>query len=182
MASGGSRNNSGPPADPNSLRSAKKNFTLTALPSEGYGGEVPEFPLPRIVRFNDFYEDGKKRRESDGGATDAFRERELDIWAESWTTPQACAWSLESWRWPTIAEFCRLKAVVELEPDANAALVAQMHRFRDQIGLTPAGLRENGWAIAANQVGAKRAENEQRAPVKRTSARDRMQVVDGSGA
>ena len=31
---------------------------------------------------------------------------------------------------------------------ASAALVAQLHRFRDQLGLTPAGLRDNGWRIA----------------------------------
>lgn len=158
MPKGGARNRSGPPADPTSGRSEARGYTLTALPSEGYAGTVPDFPLPRITRFNDFYEDGKKRRESDGGETEAFRERELDVWAEQWRTPQACAWSLESWRWPTIAEFCRLKTVVELEPDANASLVAQLHRFRDQIGLTPAGLKENGWAIARDEVGKKAAE------------------------
>src|SRR5690349_12064960 len=117
MAKGGARNRSGPAKNPTSGRSEQIGYTLTALPSEGYSGKAPEFPLPRIVRFNDFYEDGKKRRESDGGATEQFRDRELDIWAEQWRTPQACAWSLESWRWPTIAEFCRLKTVVELEPD-----------------------------------------------------------------
>src|SRR5690349_13469823 len=140
MAKGGARNRSGPQADPKSLRSAERGIVLTALPSEGFKGKAPEFPLPRIVRFYDVFEDGKKRRESDSGATEYFRDRELEVWNECWRTPQAAAWSLESWRWPTIAEFCRLKTVVELEPDANASLVAQLHRFRDQIGLTPAGL------------------------------------------
>lgn len=173
MAKGGARNRSGPPADPSSARSEARGYTLTALPNQGYDGEVPEFPLPRIVRFNDFYEDGKKRRESDGGATEQFRERELDVWAEQWRTPQACAWSLESWRWPTIAEFCRLKTIVELEPDGNASLVAHLHRFRDQIGLTPAGLKENGWAIAQNEIGKRateRAEAEQPARPRRLRA------------
>lgn len=156
MAKGGARNRSGPQPDPSSERSERRGFTLTALPAEGYAEQAPDFPLPRILRFNEFYEDGKKRRESDGGATDEFRDRELAIWAEAWSTPQACAWSMESWRWPSIAEFCRLKTVVELEPDANASLVAQLHRFRDQIGLTPAGLKENGWAIAHDEVTPKR--------------------------
>lgn len=155
MPKGGARNRSGPAADPASGRSEQRGYTLTALPAGGYEGKVPEFPLPRIVRWNEFYEDGKKRRETDDGATEGFRERELEVWGEAWRTPQACAWSLESWRWPTVAEFCRLKTIVEMEPDANAALVAQLHRFRDQIGLTPAGLKENGWAIAADEVGAK---------------------------
>jgi hypothetical protein len=180
MAKGGARNRSGPPADPASIRSAQRGLVLTALPSEGYAGEVPAFPLPRIVRWVDiFFEDGKKHRESDSSATSAFRERELEVWAEQWRTPQACAWARESWRWATIAEFCRLKTVVEIEPDANASLVAQLHRFRDQIGLTPAGLKENGWAIAADQVAAKAATK--KAAAKKPSARDRMKVVQGGG-
>lgn len=177
---GGARNRSGPSADPTSLRSAGRGFSLTALPNGGYDELVPEFPLPRIVRWTDVFEDGKKHRETDSAAGDQFREREVEVWAEAWTTPQACAWSLEPWRWPTIAEFCRLKTVVELEPDANASLVAQLHRFRDQIGLTPAGLKENGWAIAADETAAKR-EAKKAAP-KQSSARDRMTVVDGNGA
>ena len=179
MPSGGARNRSGPQADPTSGRSDRRGLSLTALPNEGYRGSVPEFPLPQVHRFNEFYEDGKKRRETDGGATAAFRDRELAIWETMWRTPQACAWAQESWRWETVAEFCRLKAVVELEPDANAALVGQMHRYRDQIGLTPAGLKENGWAIAAAQI----QPVEPREPSsKPSSSRDRMKVVKADGA
>lgn len=174
MPKGGARNRSGPAADPASGRSEQRGYTLTALPAGGYEGKVPEFPLPRIVRWNEFYEDGKKRRETDDGATEGFRERELEVWAEAWRTPQACAWSLESWRWPTVAEFCRLKTIVEMEPDANAALVAQLHRFRDQIGLTPAGLKENGWAIAADEVGAKARTKATEAPKRER----RLRAVD----
>lgn len=179
MTSGGARNRSGPQPNPTSARSDRRGLSLTALPNEGYRDEVPEFPLPRVLRFNEFYEDGKKRRESDGGETESFRERELAIWETMWRTPQACAWAIESWRWETVAEFCRLKAVVELEPDANAALVGQMHRYRDQIGLTPAGLKENGWSIAAAQI--QPAETPGTEPVKKSS-RGRMQVVKSDGA
>ena len=56
----------------------------------------------------------------------------------------------------------------------------QLHdRIADQIGLTPAGLRENGWAIAQDEVGAKRADTAK--PKKRASSRDRMKVVGGAG-
>lgn len=178
MPRGGGRNRSGPSKDPNSLRSAAAKFTLTALPSEGYTDAVPEFPLPKIVRWHEYVEDKKRVRVLDDGATESFRERELEVWAEQWRTPQACAWAQAPWRWPTIAEFCRLKTVVELEPDANAALVAQLHRFRDQIGLTPAGLKENGWAIAVDQTAEKRQEKQGRKPPQ-TSARDRMKVIKG---
>jgi hypothetical protein len=65
-----------------------------------------------------------------------------------------------------------LKTVVEFAPSASAALVGQLHRYRDQIGLTPAGMKENGWAIAADEVGVKRDEKpvEPVAPVRRLRA------------
>src|SRR5690625_4375043 len=127
MSHGGSRNRSGPAPDPNSARSEARGVDLRALPNEGYQGEVPPFPL--------------------GAGPDLVVMREIEIWAEAWTTPQAAAWAQDEWRWPIIAEYCRLKAIVEVNPAASAALVAQLHRYRDQIGLTPAGMRENGWAV-----------------------------------
>lgn len=153
MTSGGARNRSGPGKNPTSRTSERQGYVLTALPNEGYRGRAPAFPLPKIDRMTATAEG----RVVNKTASDRFRKRELQVWREHWKTPQACAWSLETWRWHAVAEFCRLKTVVELEPDANASLVAQLHRFRDQIGLTPAGLRENGWAIATNEVAAKAA-------------------------
>lgn len=133
MAShGGARNRSGPSFDPHSARSERQGIVLTALPNEGYDGDTPEWPL--------------------GPGPEHIAARELVIWADAWRTPQAAAWSLESWRWSIIAEYCRLKAIVEADPSASAALVAQLHRYRDQIGLTPAGMRENGWAIAQPEI------------------------------
>lgn len=162
MPSGGARNRSGPQADPTSGRSDRRGYTLTALPSEGFRGEVPEFPLQPIVLFLEYFEGtGRARtkiKERDEGETESFREREADVWAEAWSTPQACAWSMESWRWPIVGEYCRLKTVIEFDPSASASLVGQLHRYRDQLGLTPAGMRFNGWAIAADELAEKRAE------------------------
>lgn len=155
MPRGGARNRSGPQPEEGSGRSDRRGYTLTALPSEGYLEEVPPFPLDPIVLFSEHFEERRKVREFDECATESFRDREAEVWAEAWSTPQACAWSLESWRWPVVAEYCRLKTVVELDPSASAALVGQLHRYRDQIGLTPAGLRENGWKIASDEVRAK---------------------------
>lgn len=149
MARGGARNRSGPQPDPLSGRSERRKFILTALPREGRSGRAPAFPLP-IRRFwksddvGDVVEDRLRTR--------AFRDRELAVWRSSWKTPQACGWESNGWLWETIAEFCRLKTVVELEPDSNAALVAQLHRYRDQIGLTSAGLKDLGWRIADEPV------------------------------
>jgi len=133
MAShGGARNRSGPAPVPGSARSDARGLSLQALPNEGFRGEAPQWPL--------------------GEGPDEVADRELVVWVEAWATPQAAAWALESWRWPIIAEYCRLKAIVESDPSASAALVAQLHRYRDQIGLTPAGLVENGWAIAQAEI------------------------------
>lgn len=155
MTQGGARNRSGPSPDPNSGTSDRRGLKFKALPSVGYTGKIPEWPL--------------------GASTtdDLIGSREIAIWREAWRSPQAAAWALESWRWPVIGEYCRLKAIVEFSPAASAALVGQLHRYRDQIGLTPAGLKENGWQIAPDEL------SERRQGKKRQSSRDRMKVVGG---
>ena len=158
MARGGARNRSGPAADPNSGRSDRRGFTLTALPSEGYRGEVPDFPLPKIRIYDVFFEDKKRVREFDEGATEAQWGREVELWEWAWSTPQACAWSMAPWRWHSVAMWVRTSAICE-SSDATAADKNALHRFADQIGLTPAGLKENGWAIAVDEVDEKRSEH-----------------------
>lgn len=153
MPKGGARNRSGPQADPSSLRSAKRDIVLTALPSEGYTDAAPDFPLPNASQ------------------------RELDLWAQVWGYPQACAWAREPWRWNTVAMWVRTFVTCEGD-EASAADKGSLHRFADQIGLTPAGLKENGWTVAHDETTGKRAS---RGPAKRTSARDRLKVVDGDG-
>lgn len=86
---------------------------------------------------------------------------------------------MASWRWPVVAEYVRLKAVVESDPSASAALMAQMHRYRDQIGLTPAGLKENGWAIAVDAVGAKRDEKPAADESPKEAPKRRLRAVPG---
>jgi hypothetical protein len=154
---GGARNRSGPAADPNSGRSDRRGFSLTALPAEGYGGPVPDFPLP------------------------APSSRELEVWEQAWRTPQACAWSMpsESWRVPTVALWVRTKVRCEA-PDAGAALLGQLHRFSDQIGMTTAGLAEMGWKVAVDEVSKRGAEKPAEAP-RRSSSRDRLKAVSGNG-
>ena len=127
MASGGARNRSGPQPDENSGRSDRRDFKLTALPAEGFDGEAPEFPIPN------------------------GSERELALWAWAWRTPQAAAWFEQPWRWYTVAEWVRWSVKAEAE-DASAAVIAAKIRMADQIGLTPAGLKENGWKIAPPKV------------------------------
>lgn len=154
MPRGGARNRSGPLADPDSARSDRRGYSLTALPAEGYDGPVPEFPLP----------------EPSG--------RELELWEQTWRLPQACAWSLpsERWRVRSVAMWCRLSVRCEA-PDVGAAHLGQLHRFADQVGLTTAGLAEMGWRVATDEV----SEKATAATAPRRSSRDRMKVVSGSG-
>lgn len=185
MTSGGARNRSGPPADPNSLNSADKGVVFTALPSEGYDGKPPAFPLPEREIYTEHFEGSGRNRERvvelDEHSTEAVWSREQEFWAQIWKTPQACAWARESWRWPTIAMYVRTFVICE-GAGATAADKGSLHRFADQIGLTPAGLAENGWAIAKDAVAEKRgaaAATKKTAAKKQASARDRMKVVQG---
>jgi len=150
MARGGARNRSGPAPDPTSGRSDRRGFTLTALPSEGYADEPPTFPLPGVT------------------------ERESEVWAVLWTTPQACAWSMQSWRWLNIADLVRLQVRGEAH-DAPVNIATVVRQLRADLGLTPAGLKENGWAIAVDEVAARAAERtevdeDEEVPVRRLSS------------
>lgn len=180
MGSGGARNRSGPQADPTSLKSAKRGISLTALPSEGYTGEIPAYPLPTVKVYDVYYEDKVRQKDLDQDATEARRDRELELWEWAWRTPQAEAWSVEPWRWQTVAMYVRTMVICE-SAEATAADKGSLHRFADQIGMTPAGLKENGWKIAADQVSAKRAEKAPTAPAK-PGARDRWLKVAGGDA
>jgi hypothetical protein len=135
MTSGGARNRSGPPLDPSSGRSDQRGIKLTALPAGGYDGEAPEFPLPAATR------------------------RELEVWADAWRSPQACAWALpsEAWRRRTVAMWVRTTVRCEAD-DAPASLLGQVHRFADQIGFTQAGMIANGWSVSADEVAVRRSE------------------------
>lgn len=151
----GTNTNSGPPPDPNSLKSAKRGLTFTALPAQGYDGEAPDFPLKNA------------------------QERELELWAWAWTTPQAAAWARERWRWLSVAMWVRTQFVCE-SLEATAADKNSLHRFADQIGLTPAGLAFNGWKVAADQLAERRAE---KAPAPKVpTARDRLKAVRSATA
>lgn len=181
MARGGARNRSGPQPDENSLKSAKIGYTLTALPAEGYRGAVPDFPLPEVTVWREYFEDKRKVREVDETTTNARRERELALWRWAWGTPQACAWSLAPWRWHAVAMWVRTSALCE-SAEATAADKNSLHRFADQIGLTPAGLRENGWKVATDEVSARRSGRTAAKPPAAPSARDRLKAIAGGGA
>jgi hypothetical protein len=65
--------------------------------------------------------------------------------------------------------------------DAPAALGGVVVRLADQIGLTPAGLKENGWKIAPAEE-TKPAARRTTGGARRSSSRGRLRVVAGGGA
>lgn len=161
MARGGARNRSGPPVDPRSERSDRRGVSLMALPAAGFDGDAPQWPLPPRVVMR-WVVDGKERwQEVDLAATAAVAEREAGLWSWAWRTPQAHAWAMpsESWRLHTIAMWVRTHVLCE-SGDATAADRGSLHRFADQIGMTPAGLKENGWAVKADDLAGRRVEPE----------------------
>ena len=186
MPRGGSRVRSGPAEDPNSRTSERKraaakkaaaaktpappeittsDFNPMQLPAGGRKGRTPAFPLPKIIRYIASLDDnGKNLRLPDAGVSNAFRKRELELWKELWKTPQAVAWEREPYRLPTIAKYCRVMASTEVEPDGSAALLSRERELRNECGLSPDGLKANGWAIAPDQMAEKRAEKKTTAP------------------
>lgn len=176
MPSGGHAR-SGPPPDPFSLNSARKGLVYLELPAGGYAGEVPRFPLPPAVVYDEYWEDKRHVREADEDASVGRREREAELWAWAWRTPQAHAWAREPWRWHAVAMWVRTSALCETAA-ATAADKNSLHRFADQIGLSPAGLKENFWKIGPATVQQSAARARPAGP----SSRDRFKVIDGEGA
>lgn len=178
MASGGARNRSGPQADPTSGRSDARGLSYDKLPSEGRSGEPPlEWPLGTPSVYIESFENGKPVKKLDEDATDERRDAELALWAEAWTYPQAVAWERDRWRWNIVALWVRTFLVCA-GPEAKAADKASLHRFGDQLGLTPAGLRENGWTISRDEVAPKR---EQRATEPKAAPKRRLRAVGDDG-
>ena len=149
MTSGGSRLRSGPAPDPRSGRSEGRGLSLRQLPAKGCKGRAPKFPLSRPVVYYEWWDQEEKRkvREVDEAATESREDRELELWKWAWRQPQAVVWREEPWRQYSVALWVRTAALCE-SPDAMAADKNSLHRFADQIGLTPAGLAQNGWMIA----------------------------------
>ena len=126
---GGARNRSGPHPSANSARSDARDIRAKRLPVGGWEGDFP--PLSELM-------------------PDAT-EREGVVWAEIWRTPQAAEWVREQWRWRVVAMYVRWSVRAE-DPEATAATINAATRLSDQIGLTPAGLKENGWLIVADDA------------------------------
>lgn len=160
MASGGARVHSGPPPDPNALRRDRDASEWTRIPS-ARTGPAPTWPLARATK------------------------RELALWDREWARPQAVMWEAYGMA-NQVAIYVRTLKAAE-QPSASAALRNLLARQEDSLGISVAGLRNNRWIIAADQV-VKPDQPDQPAPVRRVvsgpSAKERLSgrglgVLDG---
>ena len=119
MASGGARARSGPAPDPNSYRSMDKDWV--DLPAGGFAGTVPAFPLSDALGV------------------------EVALWDELWAKPQAAAWDSLGLKFQVAAY---VRAFLEsTEAKAVSGLKTAVLRMETELGLSIAGMRQNGWRI-----------------------------------
>lgn len=149
------------------------------MPAEGFTGEVPEFPLPRAIQFNTYFENGKKVTEPDEGETEAVWDAELELWATLWRKPQAAMWSKLGMEFEVAAY---VRAFLEsVEAEASAGLKTAVLRMSAEIGLSLPGMHQLRWKFAADELAEKRSEKSVSAASAAGSVRDRLGAVGGGG-
>ena len=102
------------------------------LPSEGFDGALPEWPLsePDV--------------------------QDLALWVELWRTPQADAWNDLGWT-RVVARYARL--LIEQENGAtNAALLAEIRQLEDRLGLSPMAMKRLQWEVGSREAPAPEAD------------------------
>lgn len=152
MAKGASAN-SGPPPDPNSLRSDRSGVAgWTTLPADGREGDTPEFPLTNATP------------------------RELEVWEREWRRPQAIEWERNGQQ-DEVAFYVRsfVEAEAHHAPVASRTLVKQL---QEALGISLPGLARNRWRIGPLLTAASKSTG-QRARRSGGRSRDRFEVIDG---
>jgi hypothetical protein len=146
---------SGPAPNPNSRRqTGGQAHTWTDLPSSGFSGEIPGWPLgPSLV-------------------VDALglADRELEVWSDIWRTPQAEVWHRNGWA-SDAALYVRFLVIGETGR-LDEAKEARM--WSDRLGLNPAAMLKNRWRVRPDEVAAHR--QAKKAPKRR------LVVADGAVA
>ena len=147
---GGARSRSGPPPDPNSDRSERRGIPagLIRLPASGYKYRPKKFPLAEYEVRRPVRDGDSVMLVRDDEATAEWARREQELWRQLWKLPQAVAWHMPQNRYLelTVALYCRQIRLCET-PEAKSADRTTLQRYADTLGLTPQGLKLNGWII-----------------------------------
>lgn len=123
MPKGGARVRSGPaPTSTDRSHKAQAEGWIT-LPADGRDGPEPAFPLA------------------------SPSDRELDLWARLWETPQATMWETLNQEFE-VASYVRLLVRAE-KPGSSAIIWGQVKQFAESLGLSVSGMQRNRWTIAA---------------------------------
>lgn len=144
MTSGGRRARSGPAPDPLSRTSLVNGREFTILPLE-HDITVPEYPLPKLSQYDEYFADGKKIRELNGAETEAVHEAELAMWARLWAKPQAAMWARLGLA-DQVAAYVR--AYMESTgQNSNSGLKTAAIRMEAELGISTSGMLQNGWVF-----------------------------------
>lgn len=100
---------------------------LLKLPSEGWAGDKPKWPL--VIS-------------------------EPPVWGELWQTPQAAAWHKLGWTW-AVARYAQILGMCE-DMDAKITAFSEARQMEDKLGLNPMAMKRLGWEIAGDEVAEKR--------------------------
>ena len=136
-------------------RDRKDDAAWVTLPAEGFKGDIPGFPLPKIPVY-DIYFSGKERvKEFDSDATEAKWDAEVDLWESLWGKPQAAMWSKLGLKFE-VAAYVRafIRSVSE---EGNASDRTAALRMAAEIGLSLPGMHSLRWKFSEDELGAKRA-------------------------
>ena len=127
-----------------------KGRDFVPLPVGGWDGEPPAWPF-----------------EPDDVA-------ELDMWARLWRKPQALMWDRLGLG-DQVALYVR-RYLEAAQPEASAGLTTAVLRMETELGISVAGMRQNGWDIADPEP------VETKPAARRTSSGDWLKAVSIEGA
>lgn len=180
MASGGARGRSGPAPDPKALRRDRKDdASWVTLPAGGFDGPVPEFPLPKAIHYERFFENGKKVEVRDDDATEVAWDAELELWETLWRKPQAAMWSKLGMSLDVAAY---VRAFLEsVEAEASAGLKTAVLRMAGEIGLSLPGMHSLRWKFSEDELGARREGSRPVAVKSGPSSKDRWAALANEG-
>lgn len=129
-----------PPKHPSQRLRANAAPLMMQLPSEGYKGEIPPFPLDRPSRA------------------------EEERWELVWRLPQAAAW-VKMRITLVVARYVRNCLLVENDNHTTVAIAhlhSEIRQLEDRLGMSPLALRRLMWEISSDEVDERRDERPRR--------------------
>lgn len=103
------------------------NGEWVSLPSDGYDGPLPEWPL--MNEPSDY---------------------ESVLWRDTWRLPQAVMWADKGLD-RVVARYVMACAIVEME--TTAGMMSEIRQLEDRLGLSPMALKKLQWIIAEPSSG-----------------------------